>query len=60
MFNPHVQVGDIKPLGPVWPQQSVDKIKRRENEPDREDEQRHKQSHDENDHKDGHSVDEYA
>jgi hypothetical protein len=60
MFNSRVQVGDIKPLGPVWPQRSIDKVKRRDNEPKRDDEQRNRQSHDEDDDKDGHAFDDYA
>jgi hypothetical protein len=60
VFNPLSQVGDVKPLGPVWPQRSIDKVKRKENEAGQDDEQRNKQSHDERDNDDGHSVDEYA
>ena len=60
MFNSRVQVGDIKPLGPVWPQRSNDKVKNRGNEPKQDNEQRNKQSRDEEDDQDGHSFDDYA
>jgi len=60
MLNPRIQIGDIKPLTPVWPQRSIDKARRKDNEPNQNDKQRNKQSRDENDEQDGHSVDEYA
>ena len=60
MLNSRVQIGEIKPLGPVWPQRSIDKVKRRDTGPRGDDEQRNKQSQNENDDKDDCSVDEYA
>ena len=60
MFNPRVQIGDIKPLAPVWPQRSIDKAKRKDHEPKQNDRQRNRQSRDDNDGQDGHSVDEFA
>lgn len=60
VLNPRVQIGEIKPLGPVWPQRSIDKVKRGDSDPQRGDEQRNKQSQDEKDDKDDCSVDEYA
>ena len=60
MFNPRVQIGDIKPIGSVWPQRSIDKVKRRGNESKPDDEQGNRQSRDDDDDKDGPSFDEYA
>jgi hypothetical protein len=60
VFSPRVRIGDIKPLGPIWPQRSIDKIKRKDNEPGREDERRDKHPQNEDDDKGGHVVDEYA
>ena len=60
VLNPRVQIGEIKPLGPLWPQRSIDKVKRRDNEPRKDEEQRNRQSHDQSDDKDGYSIDEYA
>jgi hypothetical protein len=60
VFNPRIQIGEIKPLAPVWPQRSTDKTKRRDNEPNQNDRQRNRQSHDVDDEQDGHSIDEYA
>lgn len=57
-----VQIGDIKPLGPVWPRRSIDIVKRKDFEQNRDDEQRNKHSRDEDDDedKDGHAIDEFA
>ena len=60
MISPRVQVDDIKPPGPVWPQRSIDKLKPRDKEQKRDGEKRDTGSHDENGNKDGHSIDEYA
>jgi len=60
MFNPRIQIGDIKPLAPVWPQRSIDKSKRKDNESNQNDKQKNRQTRDENDEQDGHSVDEYV
>ena len=60
MFSPRVQVGDIKPLGPVWPKLPAERMRRDGNPPKREDERRNRQNRDEDDDKDGRSIDEYA
>ena len=60
MLRSRVQVGDIKPIGPVWPNRSIDRVKRQEKESKREDEQQDRQSRDEDKDKDGSTVDEYA
>jgi hypothetical protein len=60
VVNPRIQIGDIKPLAPVWPQRSIDKAKRKDNEPKQDDRQKNRQSRDEDNDRDGQSVDEYA
>ena len=60
VFNPRIQIGDIKPLAPVWQQRSNDKTKRKDNEPQQNDRQRNRHSRDEDNDRDGQSVDEYA
>ena len=54
MFNPRIQVGDVKPLG-------IDRVQRKENKSDSNEEQRNKQSQERNNNEnDGHSIDEFA
>ena len=60
MISERVQIGDIKPLGSVWPERAIKKVKREEKESTREQERGNGQAHDENDGKDDHAVDEYA
>lgn len=60
MFDHRVQIGDVKPLKPVWPQGRIEKLRRNGDAPDRDEEQRNRESRDEDDDKDGHFVDEYA
>ena len=61
VFNPRIQVGDIKPLGQVWPRRPIDRVQRKENKSESNEEQRNKQSQEQNKNEDdGHSIDEFA
>ena len=60
LIGDKVQINDIKPLGSVWPERAVKKVKREDKEQAGEQEQRRRQTHDENDDRDDNSVDEYA
>ena len=61
VFNPRIQVGDIKPLGPVWARRPIDRVQRKENKSESNEEQPNKQSQEQNKNEDdGHSIDEFA
>ena len=60
MLRSRVQVGDIKPIGPVWPNRSIDRVKHQDKDSKRDDEQRDRRPRDEDEDKDGSTVDEYA
>jgi len=56
------EIGNIKPPGPVWPQPSVDKVKRKDGQADREHKER-KNPHQEgagDEDEDGNGIDEYV
>ncbi len=53
-------IGNIKPPGPVWPQPSVEKVKRKEEQAEqRRQQQRNTPSH-KDDEQDGGGIDEYV
>jgi hypothetical protein len=61
VFSPRLQVGDIKPLGPVWPRLPAERVRPDGNPPKREGDRHTQQKRDDgDDDKDGCSVDEYA
>jgi len=60
LFRDRVHIGDIKPLGSVWPERAIKKVKREDREPPREQERNSGHARDENDGKHDRSVDEYV
>ena len=60
MFSPRIQIGEVKPPGPVWRKFPVEKVGRDGNRQKQEDQQHSSKDRDQDEDKDGHSIDEYA
>ena len=60
MFNPRVQIGDVKPLRPIVPQRSIDRVKNKDNDLKREEEKQRRRLRENDNEEDGNSIDEYA
>ena len=60
MYNYRIQIDEIRPLRPVWPQPPVDKVKPKDNDARREDDQSRGQPRDDDHDKDGRGVDEFV
>ena len=53
-------IGNIKPPGPVWPQPSVEKVKRKEGEAEQQRRQGQNPPSQKDDDEDGSGIDEYV